>query len=101
MSVRNAISEYRDVIVTFDDGTAAQLGAPIDSYKGALEKVALIEGQYAKLGAAGQPDLTDKTVLITGTHNHQIYVFSLTTVLATGNYQFVFVEKRPNVDNEL
>lgn len=92
---RNAITEARDVIVTFDDGTAAQLGAPIDSYKAALEKVAQLEGQFALQGAAGVPDLTDATALVTGNLPFQIHVFTLTTVMATGNYEFVYVETVP------
>lgn len=97
MSIKKAISEYRTVKVTFDDGTAAQLVAPIDSYKAALGVVERMEGQYAKLGAAGVPDLTAKAILATGTENFQVYSFTVTTVMATGSYQFVFVETKPFV----
>ena len=99
MSYRNSISEIRNVIVTFDDGTAAQLGAPIDSYKAAMEKVAVLEGDFAKKGASLVPDLTDAVALITGTQATQLHVFTLTTVMATGNYEFVYVETVPDADS--
>lgn len=90
--MRTAISEVRNVIVTFDDGAAAQLAMPIDAYKAAIEKVDVMEGRFAKGGAALVPDLTDATVLITGALPFQIHRFTVTTVMATGNYEFVYVE---------
>jgi hypothetical protein len=98
MSVRRAISEFRDVTVAFENGVDAQLVSPIDAYKGAIEKVEQIEGVYATKGSF--VDLTDKTIFVTGTQLHKIYVFDLTTVVATGAYTFVFVEVRPNALNE-
>lgn len=104
MSVRNAISEYRNVTVAFDnaavaiDGSeVAQIAAPVDSFKAALELVAVMEGNYAKLGAAGVPDLTAKAVLATGTLPFQIHSYTVTTVMATGAYQFIYIETLPSV----
>lgn len=97
MSIKKALTEFRTVKVTFDDGTAAQLVAPIDSYKAALALVEKMEGQYSKLGAAGVPDLTAKAVLATGGKPFQVHSFTVTTVMATGSYQFVYVETKPFV----
>lgn len=99
MSVRNAISEARNVTVTFDDGTAAQLAMPIDAYKAAIEKVEVMEGRFAKLGAAGVPDLAGASVLVTGSLPFQIHVFTVTTTMASGDYEFVYVETVPDADS--
>ena len=99
MSVRNAITEARNVTVTFDDGTAAQIAMPIDAYKAAIEKVTAIEGKYAKLGAAAVPDLTGVSVLMTGNLPFQIHVFTVTTVMASGSYELVYVETVPDADS--
>ena len=98
MAVRKARSEFRDVNVTFDDGTAAQLDAPIDSFKAAINLVEEIEGVYETTGSF--TDLSDSTVIATGTNPNKVYVFDLTTTIATGVYEFVFVEERPNALNE-
>ena len=57
-----------------------------------------IEGVYATLGSF--TDLTAAPALMTGTNPNKIYVFDVTTVVATGTYTFVFVEERPNALNE-
>ena len=105
MSVQNAISEYRNVKIAFDnaagaiDGSeVAQIAAPLDAFKAAIEVVTRLEGQYAKLGAAGVPDLTAKAVLATGALPFQIHSFTVTTVMATGVYTFIYVETKPNTD---
>ena len=98
MAVRRARSEFRDVNITFDDGTAAQLVAPIDSYKAAINKVEEIEGVYETLGTF--TDLDGATVIVTGTNPNKVYVFDLTTTIADAEYQFVFVETRPNALDE-
>ena len=94
----NSISEYRNLVITFDDAVSLpQLIAPIDSYKAAIGLVSDIEDRYAKLGAAVL-DLTNATVLVTGNLPFQIHVFVLTTVLATGFYEFTYVETKPNTE---
>ena len=105
MAVRRGQTEFRNVTVTFNDAVGqdivdqtAQLEMPIDAYKAAIVKVEEIEGVYATLGSF--TDLTDTTVLVTGTSPHRIYVFDLTTVIADGEYMFIFVEERPNALNE-
>lgn len=99
MATRRAQTEFRNVSITFDNGVDAQLAAPIDSYKAAIVKVEDIEGVYATKGSFD--DVTDKTILVTGTNPNKIYVFDLTTVVANGTYEFVFVEERPNALNEV
>jgi hypothetical protein len=86
MSQRKAITEYRDVTVGFSGA------APIDAYKGAMEKVAVIEGQYDK-DAASVSDLTTERVLLTGTSPNDLYAFDVTLVKATGTYTFAYVGK--------
>lgn len=99
MATRRAQTEFRNVSITFNNGTDEQLVAPIDSYKAAIVRVEEIEGVYATRGSF--TDVTDKTILVTGTSPNKIYVFDLTTVVATGTYEFVFVEERPNALNEV
>lgn len=97
MSVRQAITEFRDVDITI---TGSPM--PIDAYKAVIERVALLEGQWAKNpDAAANPDLKDVPAVFTGTLPFQLYVFNVTAVNAAGVYEFEFVEVRPNVDNEL
>ena len=94
MGVRKARTEFREVIVTFVNGTDPQLVAPIDSFKAAINLVEEIEGVYATKGEF--TDLADVTVLATGTSPNKIYAFDLTTTIADAEYQFVFVESKPN-----
>ena len=104
--MKNAISGYRTVKVAFDDAAGqaivdqtAQIAAPIDAFKAAIGFVEKREGVYAKLGASGAPDLTDASIIVTGALPFQIHVFTVTTVMATGNYIFVYVETVPTVDD--
>jgi hypothetical protein len=98
MATRRAQSEFRSVKFSFDNGTDAQLVAPIDSYKAAICKMEEIEGIYYTLGAF--TDLADAPALMTGTNPNKIYVFNVTTLVAAGIYVFEFVEERPNALNE-
>lgn len=99
MARENAISEYRNVSITFENGVDAQVAAPLDAYKAAVGVVTRLEGEFEKLGAAGVPDMTDKAVLATGSLPFQIHAFEFTTVMATGSYQIVYVETKPNVED--
>lgn len=86
-----AITEFRalgDVSIT---GAAIS----IDAQKAAVKLIADLEAKYAKLGAAGAPDLTAATVIKTGSLPYQVHVFTVTTVMANGDYTIVFVESRP------
>jgi hypothetical protein len=53
--------------------------------------------QYAKLGAVGVPDVIAKAVLATGAIPFQIHSFTVTTVMETGTYTFLYIETKPNV----
>lgn len=94
---KRAFSEIRNVIVTFDNGTDAQLAMPIDAYKAALERVAQLESDY--LDNPSLANLAGADVAITGTQKYKLYHFELTTTFATGTYEFVFVETVPNADS--
>ena len=61
-------------------------------YKAAIQKVEEIEGRYALLGDAGVSDVTGQETLMTGTLPEEIYKYNLTTVVASGQYTFEFVE---------
>lgn len=105
MARQNAISEYRNVSIEFsnaagtiDGSEVAQIAAPLDAFKAAIELVTRLEGQYAKLGATGAPDLTAKSVLATGAIPFQIHSFTVTSVMATGTYTILYVETKPNAD---
>lgn len=90
--MENAISEYRNVTVTFTGGAA-----PIDSYKAAMEVVKTAEGKYFK-NPALVTDLVAAPVLCTGALPFQIHVFEVTLTKATGIYIFDYVETKPNAD---
>ena len=101
MSTRQGLSEFRDIelyLTAAGSAGGAAVVAPIDAFKAALEVVAKLEGQYAKLGS-DVADLTGATILATGTVAHQIHVFTATTVMATGEYIMVYVETKPNADS--
>lgn len=92
----NAFSEFRNVKVTFDNGIDAQGAMPIDAYKAVINKVQEIESKVAS--GATPADLADTTVVLTGTSKYAIYIFTVTTTVATGEYEFVFEEAAPNVE---
>ena len=104
MAKRKAISEYRDVIVTFNDAAGQdigdqteQLAMPIDAYKAAMVKVEEIESTYATLGAF--TDLSGASILAVGSTPYQVHVFELTTTVANGEYMFIYVETVPNAES--
>jgi hypothetical protein len=106
MATKQSISEFRNVKIELSDALGqdivdqtAQIAAPVDAYKAALEVVAELEGKYAKLGASGAPDLTGATVLKSGAIAHQIHVFTVTTVMADAEYVFIYVETVPTSDD--
>ena len=100
-----AFTEYRDVIVTFNAsegvdivGQTAQEAIGIDAYKAALNKVSELESQYAA-DPTSVTDLSNVTVVFTGTSRYKLYSFQLTVTIATGSYQFVWNETVPNADS--
>lgn len=94
---KRAFSEIRDVIITFDDGTATQEAMGIDAYKAAIGKVEEIESAY--YNDSSLADFADKLIVFTGTSRYKLYSFQLTTTLADGKYEFIWNETVPNVDN--
>jgi len=92
----NAYSEFRNVTIALDNGVDAQVAMPIDAYKAVFKKVEEIE---SKVEAGVAPaDLADDTVVLTGASKYSIYIFTVTTTVATGVYEFVFEEAAPNVE---
>lgn len=103
--MQRAITEFRNVTVAFDDAAGqdivdqtAQIAAGIDAFKAALGFVEEYEGKYA-LDSANVGDLTDVTVIRTGTNPYQIHVFTVNVDISAAEYIFVFVETVPTVDD--
>lgn len=92
-----SLTEYRDVNITI---TGAPM--PIDAYASIIGKVRQLECNYENsLDDAGVTDLVDlaaEKCVATANHMHQIYIFDLTTVYATGEYTFDFLEVARNTE---
>lgn len=100
--MRNAISEPRDIklyLTAAGSVGAAAVAAPADAIKAAVEYIEKNEGAYAKGGATVVPDLTAKSIILTGALPYQVHVFTATTVMATGVYTLVFVETVPSTED--
>lgn len=96
MAIRQAISEFRDTklyLTAAGSVGAAAVAAPIDAYKAAIGLIEEIEGKYAKEGAF--TDLAAASVIRTGTSPFQVHVFTVTTTIATGVYEIIYVETVP------
>jgi hypothetical protein len=98
---KRAFSEIRNVKVYFNnaEGTAdgsevLQAAMSIDAYKAAIGKVEEIESNYFNDSSLG--DLTAADVVMTGASRYKLHSFTVTTVLATGKYTFIFNETVPN-----
>ena len=104
MARQNAISEYRNVTIEFsnaagaiDGSEVAQIAAPLDAFHAALELVARIENQYAERPSSFT-DLAGASVLQTGRLPFSIHSFTVTTTIASGAYEIIYVETKPNTD---
>ena len=104
MAIQNAISEYRNVKIAFDNAAGAdivdqdaQIAAPLDAFKAAIGIVTRLEGEYAKNPDA-VADLSAASILATGNLPFQIHSFEVTTDMAAGSYIFLYVETKPNTD---
>jgi hypothetical protein len=102
---QTAFSEYRDVIVSFNNAEGqdivdqdAQVVMSLDAYKAAINKVVEIENQYGKSNAS-VVDLTDQALVFTGTSRYKLYSFTLTLDISAAKYVFTFVETVPNADS--
>ena len=98
----NALTEYRDVIVQFNlsegvdiVGQVVQRAMSLDAHKAAINKVAEIEAEYAADNTA-VADLSDVTLVFTGTSRYKLYSFQLTLDISEGLYKFVWNETVPN-----
>lgn len=65
---------------------------PIDAAKGILERINDLEKKYAK-DPTSVADVTGVKAVVTGNTHLFIYVFTFTSVMATGTYTAVFEEK--------
>lgn len=88
----SAFKEVRDVIIKYD---AVAVAFPIDAYASIAAKVREIEDRHVLVA---QTDLTASKIVLTGRTPYKIYVFDITSVMATGTYTFEFQEVAPNVD---
>lgn len=102
MAKRNAISGYRDVTIEFsnaagaiDGSEVAQVAAPLDAFHAALELVARLESQYAERPSS-LSDMTNVSALQTGRLPFAIHSFTVSLTVATGAYQIIYVETKPN-----
>lgn len=68
-----------------------------EAVKAAIAKVQELEDLYV-INPTGIADLTAATAVLTGLTPYKIFVFTLTTVMATGTYTFVLEEIAPNVE---
>lgn len=95
-TMTNAYSEFRNVLITFDNNAQAQVEMPLDAYKAAVNKVQEWEGIYAKDPSfninAGDP----VEIPMTGTARQKLYSFTVTADVANALYQFVYIETVPN-----
>ena len=83
--------EIRPVSIGFSTSVAF---SP-DAYAAVVKRVYELEAKYNENPASVANVTAQKTVL-TGNTPYKIYVFDLTTVMATGTYTFLFVEEAPN-----
>jgi hypothetical protein len=102
---QTAYSEIRNVIVSFNDAEGqdiadqtAQVAMSLDAYKAAINKVVELEYKYSQKPAS-VVDLTDQSIVFTGTSRYQLYSFTLTLDISAAKYDFTFVETVPNADS--
>lgn len=89
----------RKVIIGFGGTELAPAPAmSADAYKAVVKRVEEIEKKYNE-NSASVVDVTAKKVILTGNTPYKVYVFDLTTVLATATYTFEFVEEVHNVES--
>lgn len=101
---KRAFSEIRDVKIFFNtsegldiSGQTAQEAMSIDAYKAVIAKVEEIESNY--FNNPSLANLSNATVVFTGSSRYKLYSFQLTTTLADGKYVFVFNESVPNAES--
>lgn len=83
--------EIRPVTIGF--GASAAFSP--DAYAAVVKRVYEIEAKYNE-NPASVADVTAQKTVLTGNTPYKIFVFDLTTVMATGTYTFLFVEEAPN-----
>lgn len=69
---------------------------PMDAYKAAYKKVEDLECKHEQSAVA---DISAATTAIIGTTPYKVHVFTLTTEMTTGVYEFIYVETVPNNEN--
>ena len=68
-----------------------------DAHKAVIKRVEEIEERY-NASPTSVADVTAAKVVLTGNTPYKIFVFNLTTVIATGDYTFAFVKEAPNTE---
>lgn len=69
---------------------------PMDAMKAILKRIDDLETQ--RFNGATVADITAGTAVVTGATPFKVYVFTFTSVMATGTYTAVFEEAAPNVE---
>lgn len=70
---------------------------PIDAYKGLITKIEELEAKYLA-DPTSVADVTAVNAVVTGTTHRFIYVFTFTSVMATGEYTALFTEQATSTE---
>lgn len=92
MAIRNK-SEFRNIVVTFSGGVFHSL----DALQAAVERIKVLEAMVERGNAPS--DYAGDTIAIVGLNRYKTHIFNLTTVFASGSYDFEFLETVPTVDD--
>lgn len=87
-------SALREIVFVIASGTA---DLTYEAVEAAIARVRKIEEVYA-VNPAAVTDLTAATVVLTGKTPFKVFIFTATTVKATGSYTFALEEVAPNVE---
>ena len=87
----SALVEPRGVALTLTNAMT------VDAIRAVTERILSLEAQYAA-DSGSVADLTAAVSVLTGKTPFKVYVFTVTSVMATGTYTFVFEEEAANVE---
>lgn len=67
----------------------------LDAFRAVIQKVQELEDLYS-YNTANVSDMTAVNVALVGNHPYKVYIFTVTSVMATGKYTFKYVDEAPN-----